>query len=177
MDFFNTCKDETEVKSLFRKLCKHFHPDHDGDSDLMIELKKQYDDWQPAQSGRKYEKFGESISEEQKRYYSGFAYSINPRVEILEAELARLRNMLKDSPTTMQNQRERIAMLNQELIKYRGINAHKTIYLARKDAEILQLKGRIEELEKVAIVKEETTDTLWNKIKFVMGCNPKKRYK
>lgn len=47
MKFFNECKSEEEAKALFRKLAKHFHPDMQGDNDLMIELKKQFDNFKP----------------------------------------------------------------------------------------------------------------------------------
>jgi len=43
MNFFCDCKDKDEAKKLFHKLAKLFHPDHGGNTDLMIELKKQYD--------------------------------------------------------------------------------------------------------------------------------------
>ena len=45
MNFFNNCKTKEEAKKVFNKLAKHFHPDKGGDSDLMIELKKQYEQW------------------------------------------------------------------------------------------------------------------------------------
>lgn len=45
MNFFNNCKTKEEAKKVFNKLAKHFHPDKGGDSELMIELKKQYEQW------------------------------------------------------------------------------------------------------------------------------------
>jgi hypothetical protein len=48
MDFFNDCKTQEEAKSTFKRLCKHFHPDKGGEESLMIELKKQYDAWNPT---------------------------------------------------------------------------------------------------------------------------------
>lgn len=52
MKFFVDCQSEKEVKDLYRKLAKLFHPDKGGDKELMISLQKQYDEWgsvQPAQ--------------------------------------------------------------------------------------------------------------------------------
>ena len=47
MNFFSECKTIEEVKTIFRRLSKHFHPDKGGEAALMIELKKQYDEWSP----------------------------------------------------------------------------------------------------------------------------------
>lgn len=46
MKFFSECKTVEEAKATFRKLAKVFHPDKQGNQDLMIELQKQYDSWQ-----------------------------------------------------------------------------------------------------------------------------------
>ncbi|WP_235070593.1 hypothetical protein [Turicibacter sp. TJ11] len=40
---FNKCKDEREVKRLYRKLSKELHPDLGGDQAKFIEMKKEYD--------------------------------------------------------------------------------------------------------------------------------------
>ena len=40
---FDKCKDEREVKRLYRKLSKEFHPDLGGDQAKFIEMKKEYD--------------------------------------------------------------------------------------------------------------------------------------
>ena len=40
---FNKCKDEREVKRLYRKLSKELHPDMGGDQVKFIEMKKEYD--------------------------------------------------------------------------------------------------------------------------------------
>ncbi len=54
MDFFNDCKTQEEAKSTFKRLCKHFHPDKGGEESLMIELKKQFDAWEPAFQSHKF---------------------------------------------------------------------------------------------------------------------------
>lgn len=48
MDFFSHCTTKEEARTVFKKLCKCFHPDKGGDETLMIELKKQYDNWHPS---------------------------------------------------------------------------------------------------------------------------------
>lgn len=45
MKFFSDCKSENEKKTIYRKLAKCFHPDKGGSVELMVELKKQYDEW------------------------------------------------------------------------------------------------------------------------------------
>ena len=40
---FNKCKDEREVKRLYRKLSKELHPDMGGDQGKFIEMKQEYD--------------------------------------------------------------------------------------------------------------------------------------
>lgn len=40
---FNKCKDEREVKRLYRKLSKELHPDLGGNQTRFIEMKKEYD--------------------------------------------------------------------------------------------------------------------------------------
>lgn len=47
MDFFSSCKDKDEAKKVYRNLCKHFHPDKGGDPELMLELQKQYEKFEP----------------------------------------------------------------------------------------------------------------------------------
>ncbi len=49
MDFFSNCKTKEEAKATFKRLCKCFHPDKGGEEALMIELKRQYDVWNPMQ--------------------------------------------------------------------------------------------------------------------------------
>lgn len=55
MDFFNDCKTQEEAKATFKRLCKCFHPDKGGEESLMIELKKQYDDWSPSYRTQEYQ--------------------------------------------------------------------------------------------------------------------------
>lgn len=43
MDFFSSCKSESERKETYHKLAKAFHPDRGGDAGLMQELNKQYE--------------------------------------------------------------------------------------------------------------------------------------
>lgn len=45
MKFFTDCRTKEELKKTFNKLAKCFHPDKGGNSELMIELQKQYDEW------------------------------------------------------------------------------------------------------------------------------------
>ena len=45
MKFFYGCTTEKEAKDIYRKLAKCFHPDKGGSSELMKELKEQYDKW------------------------------------------------------------------------------------------------------------------------------------
>jgi curved DNA-binding protein CbpA len=55
MDFFNLCKDKDEAKKIYRQLCKQFHPDKGGDPELLKELIRQYEKFQPnASSGFQY---------------------------------------------------------------------------------------------------------------------------
>ena len=48
MDFFSRCRTTDEAKMVFRSLSKHFHPDRGGDPQLMKELTKQYEGWNPS---------------------------------------------------------------------------------------------------------------------------------
>lgn len=45
MRFFESCQNEKEVKEVYRKLAKCFHPDKGGNAELMVELEKQYADF------------------------------------------------------------------------------------------------------------------------------------
>ncbi len=47
MNFFSQCKTKEEVKVVYRRLAKAFHPDKGGEAALMMELQKQFDEWQP----------------------------------------------------------------------------------------------------------------------------------
>ena len=40
---FNRCKDEREVKKLYRKLSKELHPDLGGDKQEFVKMKKEYE--------------------------------------------------------------------------------------------------------------------------------------
>ena len=47
MKFFSDCKTQEEAKKTFNRLAKLFHPDKGGDKELMIELKNQFDSFDP----------------------------------------------------------------------------------------------------------------------------------
>lgn len=40
---FHKCKDEAEVKAIFRRVAKRLHPDHGGEHELMILLQESYE--------------------------------------------------------------------------------------------------------------------------------------
>lgn len=42
MDFFSSCKNDDDAKSVYRKLSLVLHPDKSGNKDLMVELNRQY---------------------------------------------------------------------------------------------------------------------------------------
>jgi hypothetical protein len=42
---FTDCKTPEEAKNLFRRLALRLHPDHGGDADLMVLLRKAYDEF------------------------------------------------------------------------------------------------------------------------------------
>jgi curved DNA-binding protein CbpA len=185
MDFFSKCKDQDEAKALFRKLSKNFHPDAGGDSDLMIELKKQYDEWEKPKE--KYFDFGKMarLNEEETVNYSWNTSSfMNPRVEALENELRRLRALLGDAPSKIESLRNYNRLKEEENTQYKIMLREAELKMKDFSKQFDGLKDSYEkllkekaDLEKVTITKEETADTLWGKIKFVMGCNPKKVYK
>lgn len=65
---FHECKNKEDVKSLFRKLCYFLHPDHGGDTELMILLNDSYemaldfyDTHEEAPSQFRYEKVFEDV--------------------------------------------------------------------------------------------------------------------
>lgn len=172
MDFFSKCKTEHEVKALFRRLSKLFHPDTGGESELMIELRNQYDNWSfksPFDTYRPLQQTREEVF--------GSSYSYNPRIETLERELRLLRQQLKDGPNIIFHLRAVNNSLSKVVYDLKvECEEHAEEYNQLED-ENLKLKIKIEELEKTAIVKDETTDTLWDKIKYVMGNKSKKAYK
>ena len=43
-NYFKDCKNQDDVKRLYRELAKKLHPDHGGSHKEMIELTKQYDE-------------------------------------------------------------------------------------------------------------------------------------
>lgn len=176
MDFFSSCTDEAQVKSTFRRLSKHFHPDVGGENDLMIELKRQYDSWKPKQ----YTTF-EDLARSPDGYVRYGQPFTNPRVEVLEQELRRLQSLLKNSPDIIERLRHQVAYFKNLLEEAWKESSDKQKILAKEIFSLIternQLKKRLEELEKISITKEETPDTLWDKIKYVMGSKPKKSYK
>lgn len=44
-NIFNNCKNIEEAKKLFRTEAMKCHPDHGGDQEDFIKLKRQFDDW------------------------------------------------------------------------------------------------------------------------------------
>jgi hypothetical protein len=44
-NIFSGCNTLEEAKKLFRKEAMKCHPDHDGDQDDFIQLKRQFDEW------------------------------------------------------------------------------------------------------------------------------------
>ena len=91
MDFFNDCKTQEEAKSTFKRLCKHFHPDKGGEESLMIELKKQYDDWKPSYEAHNFNmKFTrhsnlslDSVYEQKISELNGLVHRLRSEIDIL----------------------------------------------------------------------------------------------
>jgi len=158
----------------------------------MVELKKQFDAWTPT---------SKAAAEPQASPYTDFAYAPNPRVEVLEKELAKLRRQLANSPTAD----KQINNLNYALNATRGLyeDALKHIsdqndIIYSRDCTITKLsnekdelhvlmnglmnelgviKGQVDLLKQAEINQPEEIDlTLWQKIKYCIGDKSVKRY-
>lgn len=57
MNYFNDCKDLSEAKTVYRKLCLQFHPDKGGTAKQFIELKKQFEEFVPKKENFNFDKF------------------------------------------------------------------------------------------------------------------------
>ncbi len=176
MDFFSDCQNETQTKEVYRKLSKHFHPDKGGDSALQVELQKQYDNWNPGQSNRVQAtgNFQTSLAREEYQSSFGAAYNYNPRVEILESEIRKLKSMLNDSPDIIANLTSRIEWYRKNQIEV-GDELESIIEKVKAlEDENINLKYKIVSLQNEHV--QECPQTLWDKIKFVMGNKAVKDY-
>ncbi len=190
MQFFNECKTKAEAKATFRRLSKCFHPDKDGENDLMVELQKQFDNWEKKKPNQNAEPLVNP--------YQEFSYAYNPRVEMLEKELTKLRKQLENPHRQVdairacltaeerkgQEKEKRILQLKDEVY---GLNC--SLSQKAKDNEDLfsvmtstleeatKLKQEIQLLKEAEKQDPEEIDlTLWQKIKYVIGDKSIKRY-
>lgn len=155
MDFFNDCKTHDEAKSTFKRLCKHFHPDKGGEESLMIELKKQYDSWQPSQSQYKFH-FNmvnrplESVYDNKINELNGLIYHLRCEVEALRSNNTFSNNRLQDEIRDKRFLREEINRTEQ--------------LCEQLNVQIKELKDELtQEREK------NSNRTLADKIKMVFG--------
>lgn len=199
MQFFTECKTKEEAKATFRRLSKCFHPDVNGESQLMIELKKQFDAWNPNNTF--------SSSSRIENPYQEFSYAYNPRVEVLERELSRLRFELERSRdnsearslrylnSRLQSQLEEngqvISHLNDRIHKLNGDfqvlfnqKAEQEKLMTSTMKELYEIKGNLKEIQseqqinqEKEIESEKTNLTLWQKVKYVMRDKSIKHYK
>lgn len=184
MDFFTLCKNKTEAKSVFRKLSKCFHPDKGGQNDLMVELQKQFDAWTPKPK--------ESI-QTQENPYAKFSFEVNPRVQILEQELAKLRKQLenpraeseisrlKSYTDRLNNECSAMAInllsKNQEIEKLTKEKAAAVLEKMDLEEKMQDIKEQLLELkEMIHDGPKEVELTLWEKIKYVFGDKSINRY-
>lgn len=182
MDFFTLCKNKTEAKSVFRKLSKCFHPDKGGQNDLMCELQKQFDAWTPGAK--------QAETPLQNPYA---AFEVNPRVQILEKEITKLRKQLENPRAEAEISRlksytdrlnaECSAMATNMLSKNIEIDLlvkQKASLINEKEdleAKMLHVREQLLELkEMIDNGPKEQELTLWEKIKYVFGDKSIKRY-
>lgn len=193
MQFFTECKTKTEAKATYRKLSKCFHPDKNGENDLMIELKKQFDAWTPGA------KVKDGLEEIISHFHTPF--EINPRVELLERELIKLRKQLSNPTlerensnlklrilhleTWLENLKEersketnlrydyacKIVMREKENEELRKLLNNNIAMIQEQNVEIENLQAQI-----AALPKQEQDLTLWEKVKYVIGDKSVKRY-
>lgn len=96
MDFFSKCNTQEEAKATFKRLCKCFHPDKGGEEALMIDLKNQFDAWQPSYEAQrpkfKFTVNGSSINNDwQDIIYNEKINELNRTLYHLRTELTELR--------------------------------------------------------------------------------------
>ena len=89
MDFFSSCKDTAEAKTLYRKLVKCFHPDVGGIPELMIELQKQYENFcsNPSSSYNPTSKMFSHFPRFDDQFYQN-TNTLNERIKFLEQAIA-----------------------------------------------------------------------------------------
>ncbi len=165
MDFFSNCKTKEEAKATFKRLCKCFHPDKGGEEALMIELKRQFDAWEPAFQSHK---FNFTINGDSGVYLNGVyeqkISELNGLVYHLRAELDALRvnngfnnERLNDVVRTRVYFEEELRRNKSELIKQQ-------LYCDKLNAQLEEKKQElIQEREK------NKNRSLADKIKTVFG--------
>ena len=182
MQFFTDCRTKEETTTLFRKLSKCFHPDVGGESVYMVELIKQYENWKPGQSF------------ERERIIFQPSYEVNPRMEILERELARLRkltgNPLQDREIF--RLRQSVSYLNDQLKQSGERNEALASKVWDLENQLKHYRKGKEEINEMmtALLQENINHkakkgdepdipiemTLWQKIKYVIGEKCPKSY-
>lgn len=148
MDFFSHCKTKEEARSTFKKLCKCFHPDKGGDESLMIELKKQYDNWNPL---------GHSTS-----YCSdpGLIHVYERRISEQTGVILKLREEI-DLYRRTGNVNEQILIAERQG-KYRAEDE-----VRQMRTKLLELRDEFAELQRKLITQEKMT--MMDKVRFVFG--------
>ena len=105
MDFFSECKDKEEAKKVYRTLAKCFHPDKGGNNELMLQLKQQYEKFEPKYNNfnQKRTSFYEQVFDDAKYQFNrinrnshipfdhpihDIVRGLNSRIEALERQLS-----------------------------------------------------------------------------------------
>lgn len=127
MDFFCDCVSQEDTKKTFNKLAKCFHPDKGGNKDLMIELKRQYDNWSPYNNAKRHN--------QERPYYSGFArpntFGFSGDESMKIGELLKKNSILKENCDYWQTRANEI---------YQETNRTKNTEIQKLENEIMGLK-------------------------------------
>lgn len=153
MDFFSQCQTKEDAKKVFKKLCKFFHPDKGGDDELMIELKKQYDGWNP------------STRIEGNEFNSSMINMYEKKIHDLTNTVYALRNQLDELKRVHSYKeafhRDEVNMHNKIV---RELKKEKEDLQDKMEDQMEDLRGLIE-----GMVKKKDKMTLADKVRFVLG--------
>lgn len=155
MDFFNDCKTQEDVKSTFKRLCKHFHPDKGGEESLMIELKKQYDNWNPS---FKPNQFNFTVNT------NGFEEVYEKKINELNRIIYHLRNDIEILRSSYKCQAERGSAETSLRCHYQQEMRKQKDYI---DILEMKLETKTEQLKEKENMQKNMS--LKDKISFVMG--------
>ncbi len=142
MDFFSQYKTKEEVKAVYRRLAKAFHPDKGGEAELMMDLQRQFDSWQPKNQFSDH--FNFTFNTARRADHVPFDHPLHKEISQLQIDNARLNVEINNLHVNIARERDTANLYKRESYQDRAD-------LLERDREIIRLLKALEEAKKAPL--------------------------